>query len=152
MARRIPASSPFTVVRIPPAEYGVPVILVAGDDKTCADAATYAPNAIGVPVKECISRYAAICHPPPRTEKDIRAAAGEAMHEAGRFPPQPAAKRRIEVEFDAAHLALMTATIPGVDRLDDRRVGYTSDTMTKAMLCFRAVTTIASSAMESRYG
>ncbi len=46
------------------AEYGVPVALVTGDDLTCADAATYAPTAVGVAVKTCIDRYAAICLPP----------------------------------------------------------------------------------------
>lgn len=134
------------------AEYGVPVVLVTGDDKTCEDAAKYAPAAIGVSVKECISRYAAICYPPQRTAKDIRGAAGEAMRVAGRVAVEAPRERQVEVEFDAAHLALMTATIPGVDRIGDRRVRYASETMTKAMLCFRAVTTIASSAMESRYG
>jgi len=48
-------------------EYGVPVILVTGDDRTCADAASYAPDAQTVAVKECVSRYAAVCLPPAVT-------------------------------------------------------------------------------------
>ena len=43
------------------AEYGVPVVLVTGDDKTCADAADYAPQALTIAVKDCVSRYAAVC-------------------------------------------------------------------------------------------
>ncbi len=46
------------------AEYGVPVILITGDDRACADAAGYAPDAPAVTVKECVSRYAAIGQPP----------------------------------------------------------------------------------------
>lgn len=47
------------------AEYGVPVILVTGDDLTCADAAAYAPDARTVAVKDHVSRYAAVCRTPP---------------------------------------------------------------------------------------
>ena len=36
------------------AEYGVPVLLVTGDDLTCVDAADYAPDAAMVAVKECV--------------------------------------------------------------------------------------------------
>jgi D-amino peptidase len=42
------------------AEFGVPVILVTGDDKCCDDAARYAPAAQLVAVKKCVSRYAAV--------------------------------------------------------------------------------------------
>ncbi|PLW72692.1 peptide ABC transporter substrate-binding protein, partial [Streptomyces sp. DJ] len=57
------------------AEYGVPVVLVTGDDRTCADARTWAPRAVGVAVKDYVSRYAAVCRPPARTAADIRAGA-----------------------------------------------------------------------------
>ena len=36
---------------------------MAGDDLTCADAATYAPTAVGVAVKTCVDRYSALCLP-----------------------------------------------------------------------------------------
>lgn len=47
------------------AEYGVPVVLVTGDDLTCVDAAGYAPDARTVAVKDYVSRYAAVCRTPP---------------------------------------------------------------------------------------
>src|SRR5829696_302101 len=46
------------------AEHGVPVLLVTGDDKTCEDALDYVPAVRVVAVKECVSRYAAMCIPP----------------------------------------------------------------------------------------
>jgi len=52
-------------------EHGVPVLLVTGDDLTCADAGSYAPEAGTVAVKECVSRYAAICLPPTVTAAAI---------------------------------------------------------------------------------
>lgn len=64
------------------AEYGVPVVLVTGDDLTCADAEGYAPGARKVAVKDHVSRYAAVCRtprarpptsgPPPRRPQDWR--------------------------------------------------------------------------------
>ena len=39
------------------AELGVPVALVTGDDRTCADAASWAPSAELVTVKTCVDRY-----------------------------------------------------------------------------------------------
>jgi D-amino peptidase len=71
-------------------EFGVPVILVTGDDRTCADAATYAPQAQTAAVKECVTRYSALCPPPEVTAAAIRPAAAKAMTLAGRRPPPPA--------------------------------------------------------------
>ena len=69
------------------AEHGVPVILVTGDDLTCDDALSYAPAAQLVAVKECVSRYAAICTPPARTAARIEAAAQAATKNATRRGP-----------------------------------------------------------------
>lgn len=66
------------------AEYGVPVVLVTGDDVACEDALGYAPEALKVAVKDHVSRYAAVCRTPARTAADIRAAAKEAARLAVR--------------------------------------------------------------------
>lgn len=147
-------------------EYGVPVLLVTGDDLTCVDAGTYAPDAATVAVKECVSRYAAICKPPVVTAAEITAAARESMSRAGRRTPGtpvPAGSagsdtppfgsaHRIEVEFDAAHLAAAAAVVPTVSQVDVRRVGFDAATMTEAMKAFKVVTAIASGAVEGSYG
>ena len=66
---------------------------------------TYAPDARTVAVKECVSRYAAICLPPAGDREPLIARGAEAaMARAGRFAGAVAG-HRIEVEFDAAHLA-----------------------------------------------
>jgi D-amino peptidase len=53
----VPASEGYLNAQVA-AEYGVAVVLVTGDDRTCADAATYAPQAHTVAVKDYVSRYA----------------------------------------------------------------------------------------------
>ncbi|WP_236792912.1 M55 family metallopeptidase [Amycolatopsis sp. GM8] len=133
------------------AEYGVPVLMVTGDDKTCEDARDYAPDAIGVAVKECVSRYAAICTPPERTMTSLRLAAERAMERAGRYEPRRA-PHRIDVEFDATHLAQAAAVVPTVEQTAVRRVGFDAPDMTGAMKAFKVVTAIAAGAVQGIYG
>ncbi|GAB3572312.1 M55 family metallopeptidase [Amycolatopsis endophytica] len=133
------------------AEYGVPVLLVSGDDKACEDAADYAPGAELVAVKECVSRYAAICLPPSRTAEMLRTAARASMDRAVRTPGTAAA-HRIEVEFDASHLAQAAAVVPTVGQAGVRRVGFDAATMTEAMKAFKVVTAIAAGAVQGKYG
>lgn len=134
------------------AEYGVPVVLVTGDDRTCEDAKGYAPQARGVAVKDYVSRYAAVCRPPARTAADIRAAAREAAALAQRHEPARRGPFTVELEFDAEHLVGAATVVPGVERSGVRRVSYESPTMYEGIRCFKAVTTLVSSALEEQYG
>ncbi|MGW2053337.1 M55 family metallopeptidase [Streptomyces sp. NPDC001840] len=134
------------------AEYGVPVVLVTGDDLTCKDAEGYAPEARKVAVKDHVSRYAAVCRTPARTAGDIRAAAKEATALAGRYEPVVGGPFTLELEFDATHLAEVATVVPGVAVSGERRVTYTSGTMYEAIRTFKAVTTIVSASVEEQYG
>ncbi len=135
------------------AEYGVPVVLVTGDDLTCADAKGYAPRARSVAVKDCVSRYAAVCRPPARTAADIHAAAKEAAALAVRYEPATGAGPfTVDIEFDADHLAGAATVVPGVEPSGERRVSYTTATMYDGIRCFKAVTTVVSAAVEEQYG
>lgn len=134
------------------AEYGTPVVLVTGDDRTCQDAQRYAPAARGVAVKDYVSRYAAICRTPARTAADIRAGAAEAAAQAVRHEPAPPQRRTVEIEFDAEQLTGAATVVPGVERTGERRVAYTAPNMYEGIRCFRAVTTLVSAAVEEWYG
>ncbi|MFH8619609.1 M55 family metallopeptidase [Streptomyces sp. NPDC017979] len=134
------------------AEYGVPVVLVTGDDLTCVDADGYAPAARKVAVKDHVSRYAAVCRTPTRTAADIRAAAKEATALAVRHEPAAAGPFTVELEFDAEHLVGSATVVPGVQPSGERKVAYTSETMYEAIRAFKAVTTVVSAAMEEQYG
>lgn len=134
------------------AEYGVPVVLVTGDDRTCEDAKGYAPEARSVAVKDYVSRYAAVCRPPARTAREIRAAAKAATALAVRHEPVRGGPFAMELEFDAEHLAGAATAVPGVEQSGERRVSYTMPTMYEAIRCFKAVTTVVSAAVEDQYG
>jgi D-amino peptidase len=134
------------------AEFGVPVVLVTGDDVACEDALGYAPEALKVAVKDHVSRYAAVCRTPARTGADIRAAAKEAASLAVRHEPVRGGPFTVAVEFDAEHLAMAATIVPGVDRIGERKVACTSETMYEGIRAFKAVTTIVSAAVEEQYG
>jgi D-amino peptidase len=134
------------------AEYGVPVVLVTGDDLTCEDALGYAPEALKVAVKDHVSRYTAVCRTPARTAADIRAAAKAAAALAVRQEPLVGGPFTVVLEFDAEHLSMAATVVPGVRRVGERKVVYTSDTMYEGIRTFKAVTTIVSAAVEEQYG
>lgn len=134
------------------AEYGVPIVLITGDDRTCADAAGYAPGVPAVAVKDCVSRYSAVCRPPEVTAASIMPAARDGMKLAGRVPPVRASGFSVEVEVDAAQLAQAAAIVPTVRRTGDRVVAYESATAYDMIRCFKVVCTMISSAMEDHYG
>jgi D-amino peptidase len=134
------------------AEFGVPVILVTGDDRTIEDAKGYAPESLGVAVKDYVSRYSAVCRTPGRTAADIRAAAREAVALAVRTRPLPPQEHTMELEFDAEHLVGAATVVPGLRPAGERRVSYTSPDMYEAIRTFKAVTTIVSAAVEEQYG
>jgi D-amino peptidase len=138
------------------AEFGVPVVLVTGDDRTCADAAGYAPQARTVAVKECVSRYAAVCKPPGETAAAIAAAAEQAVKLAGRRGAADTSTApdgyTVDIEVDAAQLAQAAAITPTVRRTGDRTVTYHSQTAWDMIRCFKTVTTMISAAVEENYG
>lgn len=146
-----PASEGYLNAQVA-AEFGVPVVLVTGDDRTCADAAAYAPPARTVAVKAYVSRYAAVCRPPKRTYPEIRAAAEAAAALAVRHTPVTAGPFTVEVEVDAAQLAQTAAMVPTVAPVGERRVRYTAPTAYEMIRCFKAVTTLIASATEQHYG
>lgn len=132
-------------------EFGVPVVLVTGDDLTCVDAARYAPQASTAVVKTCIDRYSAICLPPAVSAALIAAAARESVDSIGAVE-RPNGPFTYRLEFDAAQLAPLATHIPGVTQVDDLTIEFTLDTMYEAIRCFRAVTRLVSSGVEPSYG
>lgn len=134
------------------AQYGVPVVLITGDDRACADAAGYAPQAPTVAVKDCVSRYSAVCRPPAITAAQIRQAATQAVRLAQRHEPAPQREMRAEIEVDAAQLAQAAAIVPGVTRTGERTVEYRSASAYELIRTFKVVCTMISSACEEEYG
>jgi D-amino peptidase len=147
----VPASEGYLNAQVA-AEYGVPVVLVTGDDRTCSDAASYAPQAQTVAVKDYVSRYAAACRTPARTFADIRAGAKAATGSAKRHEPLSAGPFTVDIEVDSVQLVTNASMVPTVERTGERRVAYTAATAYEMIRCLKAVTTLIASAVEATYG
>ncbi len=133
------------------AEFGVPVVLVTGDDLTCADSEGWAPGAQRVAVKRCVDRYTAACLPPIVTSGLIRHAASASLEHAAR-PEPPDGPFTYEVDFDATQAAGACTGIPGVHQTGPRSVAFTLPTMAQAIRCFRVVAVLAAGSAEPGYG
>ncbi len=133
------------------AEFGVPVVLITGDDLTCDDAATYAPNCQMVTVKECIDRYTARCFPPSVTATMIREAARATLVKEHPVlaPTEPVT---FDVFFDSTNPVMAATAIPGVQATNETSVTFTLPTMGQAMRCFKVVSAMASASTEPDYG
>ncbi|MET9929766.1 MULTISPECIES: M55 family metallopeptidase [unclassified Streptomyces] len=141
-------------------EHGVPVVLVTGDDLTCEASRAWAPKARVVAVKECVSRYAAICLPPARSTELLRTQALAALRAhatPGEDPRTPHASspsarpHRFELDFHAPHLAEAVRAVPTVERNGPRGIAFTAPDATTAARTFKVCTTVAGAAMEDHF-
>jgi D-amino peptidase len=130
--------------------FGVPVGLVTGDDAACADAARFIPGVRTVAVKEAIDRYAAICLPPARTGPMIRDAAAAACRGADAHRPlvgEPPFTWEMFLTNPSA--AGRAALVPGVERVDERTVTWSSDDFRSSYEAFVVVSMMVGGGMIS---
>ncbi len=106
--------------------YGVPVILLTGDDAAVKELREIVPDAELVSVKEGLGRYTCISLSAEAARSQIRAAAQRSMGKIGKIRPY-----RIEgpvtfqVEYTTRNsLSADAARRPGAEVLDDRTIRY----------------------------
>ncbi len=119
--------------------FGVPVVLVTGDQAATAEAREILGDVEVVTVKTAVGRTAAECWPPARTAEMIRAAAARALTRSR--PPfvlQPPIT--LSVEFMRSVQAEKAALLPGAQRSGARVVEWTSADMVTAYQTWRAIT------------
>lgn len=113
-------------------QFGVPVILVTGDDVTIEELAPL--NAEGVAVKRAIGFEAAESMTPAAARKLIQAGAQRAVARIGSFrpfvTPRPAL---LDVTFHFYRPAELLAWLPGVERTGARSVRFSGDTPADVM-------------------
>ncbi len=99
--------------------YGIPVLLVTGDDATCVEARTFLGNIETVSVKKGIGRNKAECIPADEARARIREAAKRAVLLIGKAKPIVPPKRlEITLEYNRADFCDSAAKKPGVERVD----------------------------------
>lgn len=103
--------------------FGIPVVLVSGDDKTAAEAKAFLGDAETVVVKKAIGRHAARSLSQARVHQLLRLGAQKALKDLSRcqplvFPPPI----DMEVEFVGTEQADRAQLLPGIERTGPRTV------------------------------
>lgn len=123
---------------------GVPVALLAGDDRACADARELFPGIVTVETKRAITRYSADMLAPARACQLIRDAAAQAVAGAARLQPvQASLPVEIEVEFADAGQADGAALMPGSERRDAVTLAYRAPDFPTALRAMRTWLSLA---------
>ncbi len=123
------------------AHFGVPVVLVTGDQTACAETAAVFPQVHTAVVKESISRFAAASLHPDAARDLIQSAATRALETLDDAPaPDLPAPSTLEVTWRTADMAEMATWIRGVERTSAR---VTRATDTDRLRLFRTfITTV----------
>lgn len=134
--------------------FGVPVGLVTGDDVTCNDMKSWAPEVETAIVKRAIDRYAAHCLPQETAHQLIREAAERAVRRAKdkEFKTFAFAKpTTVEVVVPSTSAAARMAMIPGAERTGHRSVSYTHDDLLEVYKVYVVMCLLALSAADPTY-
>jgi D-amino peptidase len=126
--------------------FGVPITLIAGDEKAVAQTIDWVgKQCVGVVVKEGLSTYSALHVHPKRAQQLIREGARQAVKNAADARPYVLAKgATVEVEFDHQARADHAARVPTIERIGERTVAFTPADGVELAILFRAVTRAAS--------
>ncbi len=127
--------------------FGASVILVSGDQAVSAEAQEFIPGIETAIVKIAAGRHAAECLPLEATQTIIREAAARAVERflAGKAPLPVKTTRPISVglEFIYSDMADKAMWMPGVTRVDGRRVEIQAADMPAAYRAVRAAIALA---------
>lgn len=128
--------------------YGVPVLMISGDQTVAAEASAWIPGIETAIVKKATSRYSAECLPPDRSQALIRETAARAIRNfrAGKGPGPVTVSKPVTVTIAMQHSAQADGAevMPGVVRLDGRKLEIRCDNMPAAYFAFRTMIGMAS--------
>jgi D-amino peptidase len=119
--------------------YGVPVVLVTGDDVAIAQARETAPEAVGVVVKRAINVRAVELRPLDEARKAIEAAARDGVSRARRAPPKHAGPYKVQMRFRNTLIPYVAEAFPIVRRPEPDTIVFSSDTMPAAYRLIRVM-------------
>jgi D-amino peptidase len=126
--------------------YGVPVGLVTGDDKACAQVAARLKGIRTVVVKRGFGRGVARSLHPSEARKAIREAAAEVVEGVPEFHPYlPDAPYVLEADTANTSGADLCALVPGCDRTAPRTVRFETEDYRLAFRCLLAWTYLGAS-------
>lgn len=127
--------------------FGIPVLLMSGDQSAAAEATDWIPGIETVISKTAHGRWSAEVLPPAVVQDNLRTAAAAALrrYAIGKAPAPVATVYpvTIRIEFVGSDMGDKAALLPGIRRLDGRTLEYTAADMPTAYQAFRAAVTLA---------
>lgn len=116
------------------AHYGVPYIMMSGDDKAAAESRELSPGIETAVVKHAISRGSALLIPRQIVDETIRDCAKRAVQRAKQIPPVPVGTPTvIEIEYLRNDPLERIQEREGVTKLSSRRVRYAGKDIIEAV-------------------
>ncbi len=120
--------------------YGVPVVLVAGDDTVKKEVNAIMPWTENVVTKWAISTFSAKNLTPKASQDAIRAGAKNALARMKDMKPLDLGKPvQLDVDFIQAVSADLAGDIPGMSRTGDRSLSYTGKDMLDVIKMIRLI-------------
>jgi D-amino peptidase len=106
--------------------YGVPIVMVSGDETFVEQAHALLGDIEAVAVKKAYGMHSARCLHPDKSAELISAAAKRAVAKGGK-PYIPSPPLTVKVTFATAQCCDRAAILPGSRRLDGRTLEYTAE-------------------------
>lgn len=133
--------------------FGVPVVLVTGDDKVAREAVDLLGDVETAIVKEGMDRYVAKCLTPEESAIKIRESAESALKRVKKFKPYKAETPiKFEVELISTAMAAVATLIPSVRREEPRTISLTSKDVLEGYKKFWAALLLSSTAADKIFG
>ena len=129
--------------------YGVPVVLITGDQTTADEAAPFCPGIEAVVVKQSWTRFASTGLHPVQARELIRLGARTALARLSSFtPPQIAMPATLEVRFHTGDFAEMATWLHRVERVDEKTVAMVDEDPLRLFRTFITAVSLTRSIVE----
>ena len=119
--------------------YGVPVVLVTGDDTAVAEVKESAPGVRGVAVKRAINVRAVELKPLQQARQEIQQAARESVAAARKPAPQQTGPFRVQMRFRNFTIPEVATAFREVESVAPDTVAFTRETMPEAYRLIRVL-------------
>jgi D-amino peptidase len=130
--------------------FGVPVVLITGDQYVGPEAAPFCPGISHVAVKESLSRYAARHLHSDVARTRIHEGALAALTSSAAQPPAIAMPATMQIDFLSPDMAEQATWIRGVERTGGRSVALSDDDPLRLFCAFVTLVYLTRSLVESR--
>lgn len=134
-------------------QFGVPALFISGDDVYVEEVTKDLPHVEAAVVKRGIDRFSAELLSPTRAREEIRRKAAAAMKLVGKVDPVATqGPVTFDVAFKSTSQALMTTTIPLIERTGPNSIRFTCQDIVTAYKLFWGAVIIAMTATNGIFG